>query len=129
MKEHTAHSSTLTPRTLTQLHTCGVVYEPMCSLGGYQYNQLFTKPVRISATASPRCPLIWLMSLYTCTNTIQRSKPLKRDIIRVSYRNFSWGVGGEEVDACKGCIHASVHPLDFNEILDIFKDKNHQIQL
>ena len=23
----------------------------------------------------------------------------------------------------------SVHPLDFNEILDVFKDKNHQIHI
>ena len=70
VKEHAAHLFTLTPRTLTQLHTCGVVHEPMCSLGGYQYNQLFTKPVRISATASQRCPLIWLMSSHTCTTRV-----------------------------------------------------------
>ena len=29
------------------------------------------------------------------------------------------------VDVCKGCMH----PLDFNKILDIFKDKKRQIQL
>ena len=31
---------------------------------------------------------------------------------------------GGNVDACKGCMCMSVHPLDFDEILDIFKDKN-----
>ena len=36
-----------------------------------------------------------------------------------------WGRGGEggNIDACKRCIRVLVHPLDFNEILDIFKDK------
>ena len=28
--------------------------------------------------------------------------------------------GGMHVDACKGCMRVSVHPLDFNEILDTF---------
>ena len=37
--------------------------------------------------------------------------------------------GGGNVDTCKGCMCASVHLLDFNKILDIFKNKNHQIQL
>ena len=35
------------------------------------------------------------------------------------------------VDACKGHMHTSVHLLrfvEFNEILDIFRDKNHRIQ-
>ena len=40
------------------------------------------------------------------------------------------GAGRGDVDACKGCMHTSVLLLDFNlEVLDIFKDKNHQIQL
>ena len=34
--------------------------------------------------------------------------------------------GGGEVD---GCMLVLVHPLDFNEILDIFKDKKRQFQL
>ena len=34
--------------------------------------------------------------------------------------------GGGDVDACKGCMRVSVL---LNEILDIFKDKKHQIQL
>ena len=42
---------------------------------------------------------------------------------------LGWG----NVDACKGCMRASVHLLgffvDLNEILDIFKDNSHQIQL
>ena len=33
------------------------------------------------------------------------------------------------IDACKVCMCVLVHPLDFNEILDIFKNKNCQIQL
>ena len=36
---------------------------------------------------------------------------------------------GRNVDACNGCMRGSVHPLDFDEILDIFKDKKRQIQL
>ena len=38
-------------------------------------------------------------------------------------------VGGGGVEACKGCMHASVYLLDFKEILDIFKDKKRLIQL
>ena len=33
------------------------------------------------------------------------------------------------VDVCKGCMRELVHPLDFNKILGIFKDKKCQIQL
>ena len=47
-------------------------------------------------------------------------------------QNFflAWGGGwGGNLHACKGCMCVSVHPLGFNEILDIFKDKKHQIQL
>ena len=41
-------------------------------------------------------------------------------IVRVSYSIVSLG---RNVGACRGCMYASVHPLDFSEILDIFKDK------
>ena len=33
------------------------------------------------------------------------------------------------MDAFKGHMHASVYPLGFCEIVEIFKDKNHHIQL
>ena len=35
---------------------------------------------------------------------------------------FLGGRGGGDVDACKGCMCVLVHTLDFNEIVDIFKD-------
>ena len=40
------------------------------------------------------------------------------------------GGGGGNVDGWKGCTLVLVHPpglIDFNEILDIFKDKKHHI--
>ena len=47
---------------------------------------------------------------------------------RVSYRIFSWGSQG-----CMQRAHARQYTrlgfADFNDILDIFKDKNRQIQL
>ena len=55
---------------------------------------------------------------------------------KVSYRIFPEGGGegregreeeGGGVDACKGHVHASVHPLGFcrfNKIVDMFKHKN-----
>ena len=43
------------------------------------------------------------------------------------HTSFHTGFFLEEgnVDVCKGCMY----PLDFNKILDIFKDKKRQIQL
>ena len=51
----------------------------------------------------------------------------------VSYTLF-FLVGGIYVDACKGCIHrmhthaSAPASIDFNKILDIFKDKNCQLR-
>ena len=42
---------------------------------------------------------------------------------------FLGGGGGWDVDAFNRHIHASVYPLGFCEIVEIFKDKNRQIQL
>ena len=49
--------------------------------------------------------------------------------IRVSYRIFFPGGVCMYVDAFKGCLCASAYPLGFCKVLDIFKDKNHWIQL
>ena len=52
---------------------------------------------------------------------------VKQTLCRVSIQDFFLGGGGGgeggNIDACKRCIRVLVHPLDFNEILDIFKDK------
>ena len=51
---------------------------------------------------------------------------------KVSYRIVLWGGGGRNCRCVEACRCAAAYPLGFcrfNEILDIFKNKNHRIQL
>ena len=68
---------------------------------------------------------------YLCLHKTCMCHPLNNSSVVQHFAEFHtcFLPGGGSADACKGYMHTSVHPLDFNEILDIFKNKKCQILL